>query len=496
MMLGITTDSIARAIQAPYFGDSTTISGVAIDSRELQKGELYVALRGQRADGHVFLEDVAAKGAAAAIVEARNPELALAQIEVADSQIALGKAAAHNRSQFHGQVVAITGSAGKTSCKNMLAAILSQLGTVCATRGNFNNEIGLPLTLSRLSDTDTYAVLEMGAAKTGDIAYLTELARPDISVITNVAEAHLGGFGSLDNTAAAKAEIYQSLREGGLAVINRDDDYFDYWVKLVEARPGVRWIDFSMSASDAAVFASAVNNSPEGMVFDATVTLSGSTQTFSVTLPLLGEHNVANALPAIAIAMVLGAKPSQVQFALGSVEAEAGRLQVLKGRNGLQLIDDSYNSNPTAAAASLEVLAGTLLENTMPISNSTVADESTITGRQTVAVLGEMGELGDGSADLHWQLGATAAQLGIEHLFAVGESAEHVVAGYSSQGHADQLRAQAFSELGAIADRLLEDRFRNAVVLVKGSRFMQLDQLVDLLVLKDEIELNPSEGDK
>lgn len=473
MMPGITAHMIADASSAHCHGADIDVTGVCIDSRELIPGDLFVALRGQRVDGHQFLATVSEEGAAAVMVEQHDPELSLTQIVVSDSQQGLGAIATLNRQSFNGPVIAITGSAGKTSCKNMLAAILSQKGSVCATEGNFNNEIGLPLSVLRLDKGHDYAVLEMGAARIGDIRYLTKIAQPDISVLSNVAEAHLGGFGSLDRTAQAKAEIFDALRPNGTAVLNSDDHYAPYWRKKINELTDVNLIDFSLEDAGAAIYASEIRLSVQGIDFHVDTRCLGNKESYDVCMPLLGSHNVANALAAIAAATALGIQPKAVQTGLSLVAAERGRLYARAGLNNLLVIDDSYNSNPTAAKASVQTLQALALSEAQQQQKEKPA---------TLAVLGDMGELGCDSAALHRSVGEYAGAIGIDHLFSIGEFSQDIIEGfYSTRSSKVATDSRGFDSKSAIASRILSEGFNAAMVLIKGSRFTQMELLVNQL---------------
>ncbi len=466
-MPGISLQAIAAATGAALpmsIAGDTEVLGLGIDSRELQPGELFVALAGEQVDGHAYLSQARGNGAVAALVEREQAD-ALPQLVVGDTQQALGQAAAINRHHFTGKVAAVTGSAGKTTCKNMLASILGQQGRVCATRGNYNNELGVPLTLQRLASTDDYAVIEMGAARAGDIQYLMQLARPDIGVITNIGAAHAESFGGLDATAAAKAEIYQALPAGGIAVVNLDDAYRDFWLQLIDACPQpLQVMSFAVNNASADLRAEAVSLGSTGTEFVVRGDILPAGQAITVKLPLLGQHNVHNALAAIAVACALSIPSTAITEGLASLQAEPGRLQLRAGRNRLTVIDDSYNANPEAMKAAIDVLA----QLQVPA------------GALRVAALGDMGELGEQAADMHRDVARYAASHGVDRLYAIGEYAPGVVDAFNASC-SDSASATVCTQLDALAQQLESPGFSGAALLVKGSRFMAMERLVNQL---------------
>ena len=465
-MPGIDLQAIAAAsgAQVPAGIGHAAVAGLSIDSRTVQPGDVFVALAGEQVDGHQFLAQARANGAVAALVE-REQSDELAQLLVSDTQQALGQAAALNRSRYHGKVVAVTGSAGKTTCKNMLAAIFAEQGNVCATQGNQNNELGVPLTLQRLAASDDFAVIEMGAARAGDIAYLMQMATPHVGVITNIGAAHAESFGGLDATAAAKAEIYQGLPANGTAIVNLDDAYSDFWLQLIEDCPQpLQVLGFAVNNITADLRAEAIMSGAEGTGFVVHGDCLPGGQSLSINLPLLGKHNVHNALAAIAVACTLSMPADAIVAGLASLQPAPGRLQLRNGSNQLTVIDDSYNANPEAVRAALDVLAQLALP----------ADSL------RVVALGDMLELGEQAAQLHADVARYAAQQGIDRLFAVGEFAPAVVAAFN-EACDDAAHAEASSQLDQLATQLQGDAFSGAAILVKGSRSMAMDRLVALL---------------
>jgi len=428
----------AVAIGAELLGEDGLFCRVSIDSREVESGSLFVALRGERFDAHDFAETVVEAGAVALMVE-RPLEITCSQIVVDDSRLALGRLAAYWRSLMRCRLVAITGSNGKTTVKEMLAAILSREGLMHATQGNFNNEIGVPLTLLALQPEDRFAVVEMGANHPAEIGYLCSLAKPEVALINNAAAAHLEGFGSLEGVARAKGEIYADLPIDGCALINLDDDFSSLWHGLAE---GKKQLNFGLQA---AADISGVWQAPNRLQ------IRYQKESILLDLPLLGEHNARNALAASAAALALGISLAQIKQGLLMMQAVKGRLQQKQGMNGSLLFDDSYNANPASLGVALPVVCGMQKEAWL--------------------VLGDMLELGDEAEAIHFQAGEQAKQAGVQRLFALGELSRFSCDGFG-QG------AEHFVDLADLSAALQAQLSDNNVVLIKGSRGMKLDQLV------------------
>lgn len=440
----------ARLLQGEYHGDDVTFDAVGIDSRRLPVGALFVALPGAHADGHDFLAAARAQGAAAALVS-RLVDDPLPQLRVADTRLALGRLAAAWRMRFTGPLIALTGSNGKTTLKEMLAAVLSQRGSTLATAGNLNNDLGVPLTLLRLRGEHGYAVIEMGANHHGEIAYLTALARPDVAILNNAGPCHLEGFGDITGVARAKGEIFQGLSAAGVAVINRDDPHADYWLGLNSAR---RVIDFGLD-QPAAV---------SGQILDAArnrfrlVTSAGA---IDINLPLPGRHNVRNALAAAAAALAVGATLDEIRAGLEDLQTVGGRMQALPGRHGGAVIHDAYNANPASLAAALAAV-------------------SVEPGRKWL-VLGDMRELGPLADELHAQSGREARAAGFERLYGLGEHSAAAVQAFGSG-------AVHFATVEALVTALehdLQDAGPAPLVLIKGSRGMRMERVVAALAVAD-----------
>ncbi len=428
-------------------GADVVFTTVSTDSRQLSVGALFVALTGLNFDGHDFIAAARERGAVAALVS-RPVADPLPQLRVADTRLALGQLAAAWRSRFTGMLVALTGSNGKTTLKEMIAAILRVRGPTLATEGNLNNDIGVPLTLLRLNGEHAHAVIEMGANHPGEIAYLTGLAQPDVAIINNAGPCHLEGFGDVAGVARAKGEIFQGLGPKGVAVINRDDEYADYWVGL---NPGRRIMDFGLDRPAMV----------RGEILDAASNrfrLSTTMEEITVRLPLTGRHNVRNALAAAAAALAVGATLEDIRRGLESLREVGGRLQHLLGRHGGAVIHDAYNANPASLAAALAAVgAGP--------------------GRKWL-VLGDMRELGPAADAWHARSGSEARVAGFERLYALGEHSRAAVAAFGTG-------AAHFEDVDALVADLNRDLHQDgepAVVLVKGSRGMRMERVVTALM--------------
>ncbi len=442
-MRPLSLTELAAPLAAKLHGPDATVASVSTDSRSVAPGQLFVALRGERFDGHDFLQAVADAGAAAALV-AEICDLDLPQLEVADTELALGQLGALNRDQFSGPLLGITGSSGKTSVKNMLAAILQTAGPTLATEGNLNNEIGVPLTLLRLAPEHRYAVIEMGAGKPGDIAYLASLARPRVSLLLNVMPAHLERMGSLRGIAETKGAIVCGAE---VAVFPHDSEYTSYWRELAG---GARRLEFGFDEA-APVHVTGLELREQGSRF----CLQIDAEAIPVELPLPGRHSVANAMAAGAAAWAAGASAEQIAAGLATVSATGGRLLRRAGRDGLSVIDDSYNANPGSVQAAIDVLAG-------------------MSGRRVLA-LGTMAELGDAADAMHREVGEYAHAAGLDGLWTAGPHTEHAAAGFGAG-------AEHFVDREALLAALPQLAQAGDVVLVKGSRSAGMEQVVAALL--------------
>lgn len=449
MMRVMALSELAAPIDGVLLGDDQQITGVSTDSRKIAAGDLFVALVGPNFDGHEFIEQVAEQGAVG-VVTSQDVETSLSQLRVEDTLKALGRIGGFNRSLYAGKLLAVTGSSGKTSVKNMLEAVFLQAGQTIATLGNFNNEVGVPKTLLRLHPGVEYAVVEMGAGKAGDIAWLCELGKPQVAMLLNAMPAHLEGFGSLEGVAAAKGEIFDGLTEGDVAIINADQPWAKQWRK----RAGdASILDFSLE-SPAAITARDVSlNGFEGVSFTAS-TPQGDV---AIRLGLPGRHNVANALVAIAAGLASQIPLTKIRDGLQSVLPTEGRLHAAQTATGATVIDDCYNANPGSVRAAIEMLASC---------------KGTLT-----LVLGAMRELGDDAAAMHAEIGEFAAAAGIDRLVAVGEELLPAVESFGehAQWYAD--REQAISALQS-------NLGGSDTVLIKGSRSVGMEKILHALIAK------------
>ena len=451
MSLTRTLAEFARLCGGQLRGADAPFTDVVSDSRTLQAGQLFVALAGPNFNGRDFLPAVLAAGAAGAVVDAPQT-VALPQIVVADTQAALTRAAHAWRNAFHGPLIGVAGSNGKTTAKEMTARVLSEVGATLATRGNLNNHIGVPLTLLRLTPEHRFAVVEMGANHPGEVAALVEVASPSIGLITNAGAEHLEGFGSLEGVARAEGEMVAGLAAAATAVINADDAFASLWRGLTKAQV----ITFGLR--EGADFRASEVRAELGVAgFRTRFCLHSPAGTAAIELAVGGAHNIANALAAAAASASAGATLAQIVAGLAAVRAVPGRLQFKRARSGAWLIDDSYNANPSSVRAAIEVLAS-------------------LPGRRWL-VLGDMAELGESAPEAHAEIGEFARAAGIERLYATGALMERAVEsfGAGAQWYADGTAlTQALSH--ALAGPGADVR-----ILVKGSRFNRLERVVDAL---------------
>ena len=442
----LTTYAAAQAIDGRASGADVGFARVTTDSRAVQAGDLFVALKGERFDAHDFVAGALAAGAAAALVCADFPELPGASlIRVEDTLAALGRLAAHWRTVgFAGRMAGITGSSGKTSVKEMLRAILvAEAGedAVLATAGNLNNDIGVPLTLLRLRGAHRFAVIEMGMNHPGEIRYLASLARADAVAINNAQRAHAGHFASVADIARAKGELFESLPAGVTACVNLDDAYAGLWQTLAgDARQiGFGWSQGEVRVTDCQLHSDRV-----------ALTLATPLGPIAAEIPAPGEHVARNALTAVSLAIALGVSASAIAQGLSQFAGAPGRLQRKLRADGVLVLDDTYNANPDSMRAALRVLAA------QPGARH--------------AVLGDIGELGDGGPAMHAEVGAFARELGIDSLHGLGELSAHTVAAFGSGG-------QHYADLDALLAGLAPLLHAPATVLVKGSRFMRMERV-------------------
>jgi UDP-N-acetylmuramoyl-tripeptide--D-alanyl-D-alanine ligase len=449
----------ATVLGGKLAGADVSFTGVGTDTRTLRAGELFVALRGDTHDGHRFLPQARAAGAAAALVEESaglTPEHDLPLLHVADARRALGDLAAAWRDRFSIPVVALTGSSGKTTVKEMLAAILREAArraaaadeaeAVLATRGNLNNDIGMPLTLLGLRAGHRYAVIEMGMNHAGEIRALTKLARPDVALVNNAGSAHIEYLGSHEAIARAKGEIFEGLGSRGIAVINADDRFAPLWRELAG---GARRVEFGLEQ------AADVTADYELDAAESAIVLKVRGDEARTTIAAPGLHNVRNALAAAAAAVALEIPLDVIAAGLGAFSGMKGRLERKVGLKGASVLDDTYNANPESMRAGFAVLARA--------------------AGKKLLVLGDMGELGAAAAELHTELGAAARAAGIDRLFALGEQSKRTAAAFGAG-------ATHYASIEALLDDVRAALAPDVTILVKGSRFMRMERVVQAIV--------------
>jgi UDP-N-acetylmuramoyl-tripeptide--D-alanyl-D-alanine ligase len=450
----------AQAIGALASGPNVPFAGVSTDSRSVAQGDLFIALKGERFDGHEYIRTASSFGAVAAMVDLSWPvqDLGLPLLRVDDTRLALGRLAQAWRGLNNTPLVAITGSNGKTTLKEMVAAILRAemwgddpgegQDTLLATQGNLNNDIGVPLTLLKLRPQHRYAVIEMGMNHPGEIEYLSRMASPDIAVINNAQRAHLGLLGTIEAVAHAKGEIFAGLRAHGIAIINADDPHAYVWRELTGNR---KRIEFALS--QPATVSARYGLTAFGSHIDFLTPLGE----ISTQLQVPGTHNVRNALAACTVAVAFGVRPVSISAGLRAFAGVKGRMQRKSGAHGAILIDDTYNANPDSAMAALDVLAQ-------------------FEGAK-IFVLGDMGEIGPDGNAMHAAIGQYAKDLGIDRLFSLGELSHQAAAKFGN-GSALYVRAE---DLIANLRPLLQT---GVTVLIKGSRFMHMERVVDALAVE------------
>lgn len=445
--------TLAQAAQILGIKDDSaqqTFQGICIDSRKIQPGNLFIAIPGARVDGHDFIEEVKEKGAAGALV-LRKTDSSLPQLLVSDITAALGKLSAAWREQFTIPFIAVTGSNGKTTLKNMIAAIMTAAcggnsDEVLATQGTLNNHLGLPITLARLDKKHKYAAIEMGMNHFGEIAYLTKITHPNVAVITNAAAAHLEGLGDVAGVARAKAEIFSGLTSNGTAILNRDDAHYTFWLNEIGKH---QYLTFGLHPdADVTVISSESHQAQH-------LTIRTPKGNMEVKLPLLGHHNIVNALAATAAALSVGIDLPAITHGLENIQSAPGRLQLHTLANGVNIIDDTYNANPFSLQAAVKTLAA-------------------FTGKK-ILVLGDMKELGPEAKALHVNAGLAIRDAGIDYLFTYGELSENTAQAFGEG-------AYHFSEQDKLLNALKPFLYNQTTILVKGSRSMHMEKIVQGLI--------------
>jgi UDP-N-acetylmuramoyl-tripeptide--D-alanyl-D-alanine ligase len=453
MALSMTLEQLGRLLGCEVNAGEVTVRGAVIDTRKIKKGNLFVALKGEHVDGHDYLSQAREAGASAALVSELRDD-PLPQLQVKDVRQAFALIARAWLQQNRTRVVAITGSNGKTSVKEMVTAILRQTGPVLSTQGNLNNDLGVPLTLCRLDPEDKFAVIEMGTNHPGEIAQLVKIAEPDVALINNIAPAHLEGFGSEEGVAVEKGAIYSGLVQSGTAVVNADMPYQQIWAPLIDNR---KTLTFGFE-NEADIRADYIQ--PDPAVSHFLVEMEGVSHHFD--LPLPGLHNVNNALAAIAVCRALEVPVDAMVRGLAGMRSVPHRLQLRIGINESRLIDDSYNANPGSYLQALKTLAG-------------------FNGEQWL-VLGDFGELGKDSDKIHGEMGKQARDAGVSRLFTVGNSSRMA-------GQQFGCGAQHFEDIETLQQCLQQELSSDVTCLIKGSRFMQLDKLADQLAREGETDV-------
>lgn len=445
MSMHLPLAEIAQLLNCINSITDVVVKGSAIDSREIKAGDLFVALKGEHVDGHEYLAKAREAGAVAALVSSEQDD-PIQQLVVDDVTLAFGKLAAYWRQQCRAKFVAITGSNGKTTVKEMVSSILSEAGDVTATLGNYNNDLGVPLTLTRIASDCDYAVIEVGTNHPGEIAQLVSLVEPDVSVITNIGAAHLEAFINEDGVATEKSSIYKGLKSGGTGVINADMRYATQWIQLCQP-------------NDTLSFG--LDN--EAQITAHNLSLESGTSQFMVSiddvlhfikLPLPGKHNVANALAAITVAIALQIPAEAIVRGLAKMHSVPHRLQLRKACNDARLIDDSYNANPSSYQQALKVLTD-------------------YTGEHWV-VLGDFGELGEDPKQVHAELGQAAKAAKVTRLFTIGEASQAASEAFGTG-------AQHFTDKAELERVLSTELHADVTCLIKASHFMRLDTLADAL---------------
>ena len=438
---------VANMANGELLGNDVAIEAISTDTRDMHEGDLFVALEGERFDGHKFI-DASVEETVQAVFVHKKINTQLPQVLVEDTLKGLSHWAQAWRNKVNPKLVAVTGSNGKTTVKQMLNSVLSRAGSTCYTQGNLNNHIGVPLTLLTLRETDEYAVIEMGANNFGEIDHLSKLGQPDVAVITNAGPAHLEGFGSVAGVAQAKGEIINGVKPSGAVVLNLDDQYIDVWL---EKAKHLRAITFGFSA-DADVYGQINHNN--------ILSVSAWGEKFDINLPLAGKHNASNALAVIAASHQLGIDTQCIKQGLEHADQVQGRLQSKLGVAGSTIIDDTYNANPASLRAAIEVLCSQQKEPWL--------------------VLGDMGELGAEAEIIHAQIGKQAKLTGVKKLFGLGVLAKHAVNGFGEEGfHFDQHEK--------LSNVLREQANSQCCILVKGSRAMHMEDVVNALIVNETL---------
>ena len=455
-MIKLTTQQLAQILNANLIGDEqAVVENINTDTRKSVSNSLFFALKGEHFDAHQYLDKAVEQGATALVVQEANTEIATPQLVVADTRLALGQLAKWLREKINPRTVAMTGSSGKTTVKEMTASILQQTAgnpeAVLFTNGNFNNDIGVPLTLLRLTEQHKFAVIELGANHQGEIDYTTHLAQPEAVLVNNVAAAHLEGFGSIEGVARAKGEIYRGLTPNGVAIINSEHNYIELWQKEIGSHAIQYFNGGDYKAEN-------VKHSPNGSTF----TLVSPKGSIEINLPYLGEHNVKNALAATALAMNVGASLADVKAGLEHRSQVKGRLFPIQVNENLLLLDDTYNANVDSLQAAIDVLKGY--------------------DAFRILLVGDMKELGEDSLKCHQQVGEHAKQAKLDLVLSYGTESAVISEAVFGKHFTDKAELTAYA-LDIIKQKLQENQ--KVVVLAKGSRSMKMEETI--YSLKDNL---------
>ena len=429
----------AKILNGELKGEDALFYGASTDTRSIQAGQLFFAWKGDKHDAHNFLDSIEAQGAIGAIVERYTPSVNISQIVVKDSQKALGILAKEWKKQWKGTAIALTGSNGKTTLKEMIASILREKGQTLATEGNYNNHVGCPLTVLKLTDQHEYAVIEMGANHFEEIRYLTKIVQPNVAIVNNAGPCHLEGFGSIEGVAKAKGEIFEGLAKDGIAIINADDDYAKYWLGI---NTDHKIMTFGIR-NDADVMAKNIQKQSFELVIHG--------ESIHVNLPLVGVHNILNACAAAAATYSVGVTLAEIKQGLENLHCVKGRLEKIQLSPNHILINDAYNGNPASLKAGIDALEG-------------IADH-------TWLVLGDMRELGDLAVSMHEDCGRYAKVKGFDQLLALGELSQKSAEAFGEGGRHftshDDIIATLQENLKAIQNE-------SVAILVKGSNSMKM----------------------
>lgn len=455
-MISVKLSYIAKTLGWHLVGDDITISSVSTDSRTAKKGDCFIALYGDNFDAHDFIEQVIERGVNALIVSCKQPQTNVSQLIVDDTRLALAQLAGLVKSLANVKTIAITGSCGKTTVKEMITAILSLRGNVLSTIGNFNNDIGVPLTLLRLNEAHQYAVIELGANHVGEIDFTSKITQPDVALITNIGAAHLEGFGSIEGVVTAKSEIFNHLTANGVAIFDSESDYAQQWNLQNSQQHIAQFSDNSEPQGALDVWASDVTIDSLG---HASFILNMQQQQRRLRLALPGLHNVKNALASAAATLAIGASLDDVVQGLQSMSSVKGRLNVTRITQALTVIDDTYNANASSIKAAIDVLANTQ--------------------GYKVLVLGDMAELGKYAVDCHQSLGIEIENNHIDLLLTYGELSIHYAHQYRGM-HQHFDNKEALNQY--IEQHIMNfETTQNMTVLVKGSRSATMESVVEFI---------------